>query len=200
MFRKVSRITGLKKRQKIPKRKLGLPEKKPEQLEIDFGDAFKKVKPKPKIIAKKLTPSENLSKTISNFLRSDKIDILNEFLKSELNLANRERKFGKRDNIKKISAHIEVIKKKREEIKWAENQQKRHYQDRDLTRELNSDISRYKSDIDILEKQIIYSMSSLFRASYPKNFAANKVESVIMNKYFLSKSKIDFKKYEILDE
>jgi len=200
MFRKVSKITGLKPKQRISKKKIGFQEKKSEQLEIDFGDAFKKIKPKPKLVARKLNPEQNLSKTISNFLRANNIEILGEFLKSEISSATRKKKFGKRSNLEKILAHIEVIKKKKEEIDWAQRQQKRHYQDRDLNRELSDDISRYKSDINILEKQIINSMSSLFRVSYPKNFAANNVESVILREYFLSKSKMDFKKYKVLKE
>jgi hypothetical protein len=202
MFRKVSKITGLKSKQRIPKKKVGFFEKKDEQLEIDFDDAFKKIKPKPrpKLIIKKLSPQENLSKTISNFLRANNIEILSEFLKSEISSATKERKFGKRSNLEKILAHIEVIKKKEEEIDWAQKQQKRHYQDRDLNRELNDDIFRYKSDIGILEKQIINSMSSLFRASYPKNFAANNVESVILREYFLSKNKMGYQKYTVLKE
>lgn len=201
MFRKVTRTTGIKPRQTIPKDKIrSLTEKKSEQLEIDFGDFFKNKKKPVKIIKPKQKPEEHFSQTITDFLRPDKINVLVEFLSLEVASAQRSRKFAKRDNLEKIIAHIEAIKKKREEIDWAQQQQKRHYQDRELTRELNDDISRYQSDISVLKKQVLTALSSIFRSSYPKNFAANNVGSVIFKKYYLSKSDISFRKYDILQE
>ncbi|MDD3244769.1 MAG: hypothetical protein PHU47_01335 [Candidatus ainarchaeum sp.] len=201
MFRKVTRKTGIKPRQTIPKDKIrSLTEKKNEQLEIDFGDFFKKKEKPVKIIKSKQKPEEHFSQTITDFLRPDKINVLVEFLSLEAVSAQRSRKFAKRDNLEKVIAHIEAIKKKREEIDWAQQQQKRHYQDRELTRELNDDISRYQSDINVLKKQVSTAISVLFRSSYPKNYAANNVESVILKKYYISKSDVSFRKYDVLQE
>ncbi len=195
MLKKANRVISFKSSQRIPKNKRT--SSKSEQLEIDFGDLFKSKK----LVINKKKPAVVCSELITNYLQSyDKIDILNKFLLIEINSARKNRKLGKLKILAETIEDIRIIKEKKEQIIWAEKQQKRHFQDRELTRELNEDISRYKDDISRLEKRIAKSISLILKSSYPKNFEANNIESIILRNYHLNNNNILFKKYNIISE